>query len=369
MADNEHEPAGLPPTVDRLRELTERYGRQRTAGSDTAHEVDALGDWVRDVRAGQEHSPPVTTTWDLSTPPLPREWLVPHWLPAGRLAMLSGKGGTGKSTLALQLAAGIAAGAGQWLPAPGETAAISITGAKARVAVYASYEDEAAEVTRRLYRMQPAWHGVKDRLHHWDCRRDGALWAAPPGSRNVSSMGAPTEAGQRLLSYTAAVGAAVLVIDPVVGAYAGNENDNTNVRAFLAWLDAWAERRRCTVLLIHHAAKYQPGEARGASDFVNGCRAVLSLDYNGTGEARAPWLYLDKANYSALTGGYREGVKVNANGDMRYGRRLTSGKHGILELAAAGSGETANGRTTNDRPRRRTLLATCWPTSARCCRT
>ena len=330
-----------------LVELLTAERMQREAGTDFQLEADALDLALADWRAGQEHSPPVTTTWDLETVPPPREWLVPHWLPAGRLAMLSGKGGTGKSTLALQLAAGIAAGAGQWLPAPGETAAISITGVTPGVAVYASYEDEAAEVTRRLYRMQPAWHDVKDRLHHWDCRRDGALWNAPPGSRNVSSMGAPTEAGQRLLSYTASAGAAVLVIDPVVGAYAGNENDNTNVRAFLAWLDAWAERRRCTVLLIHHAAKYQPGEARGASDFVNGCRAVLSLDYNGTGEDRAPWLYLDKANYSALTGGCREGVKVNVNGDMRYGRRLTSGKHGILGLAAAGTGEGAGKEHTN----------------------
>ena len=42
-----------------------------------------------------------------------REWLIPGWLPVGRLGMLSGRGGRGKSRLALQLAARLAAGQGR----------------------------------------------------------------------------------------------------------------------------------------------------------------------------------------------------------------------------------------------------------------
>ena len=49
------------------------------------------------------------------------EWLVEDWLPSGRVSMLTGEGGAGKSRLALQLAAGIVTGGdgdGGWIDAP-----------------------------------------------------------------------------------------------------------------------------------------------------------------------------------------------------------------------------------------------------------
>ena len=51
-----------------------------------------------------------TTTWAELPEPPPREWLVKNWLPTGCVTMLSGRGGFGKSRLALQLAAGVASG-------------------------------------------------------------------------------------------------------------------------------------------------------------------------------------------------------------------------------------------------------------------
>ena len=49
------------------------------------------------------------------------QWLINDRLPAGRVALLTGEGGAGKSRLALQLAAGVASGGnqGEWISSPG----------------------------------------------------------------------------------------------------------------------------------------------------------------------------------------------------------------------------------------------------------
>lgn len=44
-----------------------------------------------------------------------REWLIPAWLPAGRIGMVSGQGGKGKTWMLLQLAAAMASGEREWL--------------------------------------------------------------------------------------------------------------------------------------------------------------------------------------------------------------------------------------------------------------
>ena len=89
------------------------------------------------------------TDGDTWTGPWPdREWLIPGWLPVGRLGMLSGRGGRGKSRLALQLAA-----RGPFVPAarrPGNDTAVSdanlaLDATHTGPVVYASWEDEREE--------------------------------------------------------------------------------------------------------------------------------------------------------------------------------------------------------------------------------
>lgn len=70
----------------------------------------------------------------------PREWLVPDLVPAGTVTLLTGDGGTGKSLVALQLAAACAMGR-PWL---GRDVA-------AGRALFISAEDDQDELHRRLF--------------------------------------------------------------------------------------------------------------------------------------------------------------------------------------------------------------------------
>ena len=69
----------------------------------------------------------------------PREWVVPDLIPAKNVAVLSGHGATGKTTLALQLCAATALGRGwlNYLPEPGPAMAVCC-------------EDDADELHRRM---------------------------------------------------------------------------------------------------------------------------------------------------------------------------------------------------------------------------
>ena len=105
-------------------------------------------------------------------------------LPVGRLGMLSGRGGRGKSRLALQLAARMAAmpaARGPFVPAalePGNAAAVSdahlvLDATHTGPVVYASWEDERDEAGRRIANGVSSTHAAqaalpgRDRTGRW----------------------------------------------------------------------------------------------------------------------------------------------------------------------------------------------------------
>ena len=82
----------------------------------------------------------VLLTQDTSTEPQARVSLIPSWLLAGRVVLFSGRGGTGKSCLTLQVAAATALGKRHRLPSPDGVIELE-TG----TAVRASWEGEPDE--------------------------------------------------------------------------------------------------------------------------------------------------------------------------------------------------------------------------------
>lgn len=70
----------------------------------------------------------------------------------------------------------------------------------------------------------------------------------------------------------------LVVIDPLLAFYGGDENDNSQARVFMQVFLDWAKQDGINILFIHHAQKGD-GSARGASAFIDATRYVYELHY------------------------------------------------------------------------------------------
>lgn len=253
-------------------------------------------------------------SWGLMRPPA-RQWLVEDWLPAGRVAMLTGEGGAGKSRLALQLAAGVASGgsdSGAWLRTTDGVLrlgdAIPREGAPV---VFASWEDEPDEFFRRLFQISggAAEWVTPERLRNLriaNMMGEGPVWAPSQGS-HISSMAELTDTGQRLRRLCERTGARLLIMDPLAAAYASQENTRGLVRAFVSHWDDWAQANDCTILLLAHPPKSSMYNYAGSTDWLGAVRALWSLqreDQSGQDDRSGPTTWkLDsvKGNYRGPT--------------------------------------------------------------------
>lgn len=217
-----------------------------------------------------------------------RPWLIPGWLPSGRLAMLTGVGGVGKSFLALGMAA--AAGLAATANRPGFHIMPQPPGVRAEPpvigpgpVVYLSWEDEAEEAARRLQDVEKA-HGLDPKtlgqgVHYLYAAALGPLWAPGLQSRwSISALAELTAAGRRVRALCEDKRARLLILDPVAAVFASDENNRGLVRAFCADWDAWALKNNCAVLLIAHPPKDGPNPYSGSSDWQAAVRALLTIE-------------------------------------------------------------------------------------------
>ena len=199
------------------------------------------------------------------------DWLIQGLLPRGYVTLLGGHGGSGKSLLALTWAAHIAHGCG-W-------AGLEVT--KGRV-LFASLEDGSELVRYRLGRIVQAFNfELGGNLDAFDGTDEGHTLAHPRFQGGVRSV-CKTQAMDRLLELSA--GYDLVVIDNASDAYAGNENDRSEVRAFLkGMLGDMAARNNQAVLLLAHIDKQaaRGGAAgnnySGSTAWHNSSRSRLAL--------------------------------------------------------------------------------------------
>lgn len=255
-----------------------------------------------------------------------RDWLCPKWLPTGRVVMLTGSGGGGKSLLSLHLAVTVASGAGKQQE-PGAKgrgvladrhgigkAPTVLDDGSSRPAVFATWEDENDEFLRRLYWLPDCnREQLKTRLHVVNLAGSGALWG-PVGGRHRDTVAELTPIGAAFEAYVRAKKPRLVVIDPVAGAYGANENDRSAVRAWLSHLNRLAADTGAAIVLVAHPGKNRESQDySGSTDWRAGIRALWTLRpeplpaYVGapdkkTGKATAPAqgyaLTLTKANYA-----------------------------------------------------------------------
>ena len=205
-----------------------------------------------------------------------REWLVPNWLPANTATLFTGQGGAGKSWLTLQIVCQIACGFdGVFLDPEHETPKRADYDdsefSEPKHIVFATYEDEPAEIKRRLQALTSSFGWIKDsleiikeHLHLVDMRGVGSVWG--PGMGNhIANTGDLLPTGEEIQQICEEKEARLLVMDPLSGAFGGNENDRTAVYDFVSAFRGWGDEQNCAMLIVGHLPKSSEGRASGFS--------------------------------------------------------------------------------------------------------
>jgi len=221
---------------------------------------------ARQVEAGQADPSGIVCSRVADIEAKPIRWLWRGRIARGKVTLIAGHPGLGKSQAALSLAA-IVTAAGKW-PLDGEHA-------ERGSVVILSAEDDAADTIRPRLEAAGAdisrvyiFEAVRDRDDKGEARRRGLNLAT-----DIS----------RIAAKIADLGnVSLLIIDPV-SAYLGDidSHKNADVRALLAPLADMASRHGVAVVLITHLAKNASAEAllrvQGSIAFAAAARAAWGV--------------------------------------------------------------------------------------------
>ena len=232
----------------------------------------------------------VILTCGANLTPQPVRWLWQYWLAMGKLHILAGAPGQGKTTIALAMAATITIG-GRW-PDGSRCAA-------GNVLIWSGEDDPADTLVPRLM----AAGADRARCFFIEgARRDGEVVPFDPAR----------DLGQLLEAIEKIGGISLLVIDPVVSAVTGDSHKNTEVRRALQPLVDLAAKCDCAVLGITHFAKGGQGtdpaqRVVGSVAFTAVARVVLvAAKVKGDEEGRdTRILARSKSNIGPDDGGFQ----------------------------------------------------------------
>lgn len=185
---------------------------------------------VRTLREHQEHLE-MTRAADVVITEI--DWLWPGWLARSKFHLLAGDGGTGKTTLAVAVAATISRGA-MW---PDGTEA-----PQGNVLIWSGEDDPSDTLVPRL----AAAGADLDKIFLVGDVRQGSTSRPFDPSEDLDML---TAEAQRIGSI------ALLIVDPVVSAIVGDGHKNTEVRRSLQPLVDLGNQLRCAVLGISHFSK------------------------------------------------------------------------------------------------------------------
>ena len=254
--------------------LSELYQVLLDAETPEDSRIQTLGNLLNDLDLfsnSLERPHPKVIHWD-DIEVIDREWLIPNWLPANTATMFTGDGGVGKSWLTLQAVCQIASGfknafLDPEFPIPSEPD----ESIEPKHVIFATYEDEPAEIKRRLQALASGMNWInefletiKQHLHIVDMRGIGSVWG-PGMGKHIALTGELLFAGEAIRTICEERNAKLLVMDPLSGAFGGNENDRTAVYDFVSSFRGWGDAAKCAMLVIGHLPKGAEGRAAGFS--------------------------------------------------------------------------------------------------------
>ncbi|MBH1979400.1 MAG: AAA family ATPase [Comamonadaceae bacterium] len=184
---------------------------------------------------------------------VPVSWLWPDWLAQGKLHLLAGAPGQGKTTIALAMAATVSSG-GRW--PDGKRCAAG------NVLVWSGEDDPADTLVPRLMGMG----ADLDRVHFVQGARINGEAVPFDPARDMSALEAQADAlGDVRL----------IVVDPIVSAIAGDSHKNGEVRRGMQPLVDMALKLKAAVVGITHLSKGTAG--RDPTERVTGSIAFTAV--------------------------------------------------------------------------------------------
>jgi RecA-family ATPase len=221
----------------------------------------------------------------------PMRWLATNRIPAADVTILSGDGGGGKTTTALQLAVSVAADLGDWLGTTCETGPV----------IFFSAEEPENEMRRRLERV-----ARKRGLEAADIENLHFHFAEPDkctlGTGRPNFPIASTPLFESLREAAKVIRPRLIVVDSNAATLGGNYLDRVHARTFVSLFRQLAREVDCAVLLLDHPSLsgMTNGTGRaGNMDWQNAVRALLYLrtTENEQGATAGRELEVMKSNY------------------------------------------------------------------------
>lgn len=213
------------------------------------------------------------------------DWLWPGWLAKGKLHLLAGDGGAGKTTLSLAMAATISRG-GLW--PDGSRAAVG------NVLIWSGEDDIADTLVPRLAAAEA------------DLKRVFLVGDVLRG-RTARPFDPSQDLGMLVAEADRVGSVSLLIVDPVVSAIVGDSHKNTEVRRSLQPLVDLGPLLDCAVLGISHFSKGNGGidpllRVTGSVAFGATSRVVLVAGKPRDGDGRI--LARAKSNIGPDDGGF-----------------------------------------------------------------
>jgi RecA-family ATPase len=221
------------------------------------------------------------SSWRVSEPPPPQRWTVTDRIPENQVCLFSGHGGTGKSTIALDLAAAHTAPyRNDWL---GSTA-------DPGPAFFLDAEDPPDVIHRRLHaqcltRQCDFPDLISGGLQIFSLvGKDAVLGSFDPKTSKIT----PTPLYEQLIKQIEQIKPRQIILASAANMFAGNENDRPQVTQFINLCSALAIAAGGSVVLISHPSRAGLADGSGYSgstQWHNSVRARMTLTgtENGAG--------------------------------------------------------------------------------------
>jgi RecA-family ATPase len=258
--------------------------------------------------------PQYDTLRGLSSERKPRDYVLPSF-PVGKVGLLTGAGGTGKSVVAIQMAFQVAAGRACDFSLRG----VTLPREQQCQVLYVSLEDEEADIDDRLAYLREYWqhdeeknawlHDLTELVHFVPLAGCGVTLVDNDCNRTPTFFAVIEKA--KAIKYLR-----LIIVDTLRRAHDCEENSSGDMSKVLRHFEELAKITGASVLLIHHENKAGLGNkdagaaaSRGASSIVDNARYVARLQTMTIADAekhgidvefeRKHWIRfsLEKSNY------------------------------------------------------------------------